>query len=534
MSVVARGLFWLIALSCGACSREYWLGGTRGEDSGSVTGEDDRSDAGGGDGAPSAADGAKELVLDDDIVLTGDQSLALPEAGTGGCHVVGNGHQIRSEGTWRGQLSMRGCLVEGLGSATKRALSLAMSGEGSMMIEDSTFRRSGAIHVSNADESTTTFRNNVIEENSLVRLDPSADATVPAFFADGDSQSAKFFQGNRSQRSTAWFQSPNWLIGGSDDADSNIFLGLRAGIVLAASGLVVRGNYVHGQHFEGAGDESAVLTIYGTDDTLAEHNVLRSGTWVLRGFGGELRYNAVLDPDYSAWLQQPFENTKVHHNLFLMCHPAPKDDIQAGIYLVNNRAAGIQIYNNTLDAGGSAMKLSGAAIVIDEGCSLASLRSNAFLRFPFQRNDGGAGAIRPGLLEGVVPPPVRLGYADYNLFYNPEGMDARNYRVSVSGRTLRRDDGFAAHDAPVAGALDAQVDPGPLGLAGGCFPWSDDEIAASRVTVSQIVAALRVAYKPARNSTLLRAGDPADGPANPIGAIGDGNAADDLFGTFGR
>jgi hypothetical protein len=113
-------------------------------------------------------------------------------------------------------------------------------------------------------------------------------------------------------------------------------------------------------------------------------------------------------------------------------------------------------------------------------------------------------------------------------------LDARNYRVAVAGRTLRRDAGFAAHDAPVGGAIDAQVDPGPLGLAGGCFPWSDDEIAAARVTVSQIVAALRVAYKPAKNSALLRAGDPADGAGNPIGAIGDGSAADDLFGTFGR
>jgi hypothetical protein len=531
MSVVSRSFLWLIALGCGACSGDYWLGGVRGEDGGSATGDDDRSD---GDGGDASASGAVELVLDDDIVLTGEQSLALPEASARSCHVIGNGHQIRSEGAWRGQLAIRGCLIEGLGSATKRALSLDMSGQGSTLIEDSTFRRSGAIHLGNADESTTSFRNNVIEESSLVRLDPSADATVPAFFAGGNSPSPKFFQGNRSHRSTAWFQSPNWLIGGSDDAASNVFVGLRAGIVLAASGLVLRGNYVHGQHFDGAGDESAVQTIYGSDDALAEHNVLRGGTWVLRGFGGELRYNAVLDPDYSAWLQQPFEDTKVHHNLFLMCHPAPKEDIQAGIYLVNNRARGIEIYNNTLDAGGSAMKLSGAAVAIDEGCSLASLRSNAFVRFPFQRNDGGAAAIRPGLLEGVQPPPVRLGYADYNLFHNPEGMDARNYRVSVASRTVRRDDGFAAHDAPAGGVIDAQVDPGPLGLAGGCFPWRDDEIAASRVTVSQILAALRTAYKPAKNSALLRAGDPADGPGNPIGAIGDGSAADDLFGTFGR
>jgi hypothetical protein len=518
----ARSSLSLVALiACSACSDDHWLGGVRTR----------ASD--GGPGKDGAAPPGADLVLDADIVLTGDDALVLPAPDAGSCRVIGNGHQIRSEGEWVGTLTVRGCTFVGLGSASKRALSLAMSGNGSASIEDSTFAGSGAVHVLNEDDSTTAFRNNVIESSSVVALDPSADTTVPAFFAGGQGDARKFFQGNRIHRSTAWFESRNWLIGGEVDAESNVFLGLRAGVVLGASGMVMRGNYVHGLHFTGAGDESPVRVMYDVNDALAEHNVLRGGTWVLRGFGGELRYNAILDAEYSGWLQQPFENTKVHHNLFLMCH-APPNEIQAGIFVVNDRAAGIEIYNNTLDGGGAAMRLSGAAVNVDDGSFVASLRSNAFVGFPFQRNDRGAGAIRPGILESVVPPPPRLGYADYNLFYNPQAVDARNYVVSVPGLTVRADAGFGAHDAHPGGALDEQVDPGPLGLAGGCFPWSDEDISGSLVTLSMMLSSLRDGYTPAANSALVGAGDPADGTKNPIGAIGDGTASEDRFGTFGR
>jgi hypothetical protein len=214
-----------------------------------------------------------------------------------------------------------------------------------------------------------------------------------------------------------------------------------------------------------------------------------------------------------------------------MCNP-PRSEIQAGIHLVNYRASGIELYNNTLDAGGPAMGLTGAAVAIDDGSFLSSLRSNLIHNFPFQRNDDGGAAIRPGLLDGVDPPPARLGYADYNLFFNPQATPLRNYAVSVPGRTLRVDTGFALHDSHAGGPVDEQVDPGPLGLAG-CFPWSDDDIKAARVTVSRMLSAWRVAYTPAPNSALIRAGDPSDGPANPIGAIGDGTTPQDLFGKYG-
>jgi hypothetical protein len=99
---------------------------------------------------------------------------------------------------------------------------------------------------------------------------------------------------------------------------------------------------------------------------------------------------------------------------------------------------------------------------------------------------------------------------------------------------VRRDAGFGEHDALAGGAVDQQIDPTPLGFAGDCFPWSDEDIEGSKVTVSKILAATRSAYTPAPGSAMLSAGDPADGATNFIGAVGDGTNTDDLFGRFGR
>jgi hypothetical protein len=278
-----------------------------------------------------------------------------------------------------------------------------------------------------------------------------------------------------------------------------------------------------------------LAVIYGTTDALAEHNVLRHGSWVVRGFGGELRYNAILDADNSNWLEQPFENTKVHHNLFLMCAPpSGTEGVQAGITLVNARASGIEIFNNTLDGGGPSMRITGAAVSVVDGCFLDSLRSNAIFGFPLTRNDHGEAAIRPGVQEGIDPPAQRLGYADYNLFYNPDAGTQRNYALAVAKHVLRMDAGFALHDATAGGPIDEQVEPKLAGASSECFPFSDDEIKAGSVTVSQLLAGWRAAYTPRAGSPLVGTGDPADGAGNSIGAVGDGTQSADRFGTFGH
>lgn len=513
--------FFVAAASCAACEGDYWLGGSRGSTGGSA-------------GSVPVTSG---YDLSGDIVLSGDQTLELGADDAGACRIVGNGHGIRSVGSWSGHLVLRDCTIVGLGSASTEAIALDMHGSGFTTIERSTFDASGQVHLRNYDDSTTTFRNNVILDNSVVHLDPSADKFAPAFLTEGSGTASKVFQGNRVYRSSCRFQSPNWLIGGDTDQDSNIVIGLRGGFDLEASDLVVRGNYVHNFSYPSSGDESALSVGYDYA-ALAEHNVLRHGTWVIRGFGGELRYNAILDADNLSWLQQPFQNTKVHHNVFMMCQrpvAGGNEGVQGGIEVVNSRAVGIEIFNNTLDGGGRAMLLTGPAVSVDGSCFLSSFRSNVIFNVPFYLNGGGEAAIQPGIAEGPVNPlPARLGYADYNLFFNTQAGALRNYGLSVSNLVLRKDAGFGLHDAHAMGPVDEQVDPGLLGLSGGCFPFSDDDIKAGTVTVSHMLSTWRAAYSPVPGGPLVGTGDPADGSGNPIGAIGDGTKPTDRFGTFGR
>jgi hypothetical protein len=499
---------WLLGpLLLAGCGGDYWLGGSSG-------GEE----------------------LSSDVVLTGSESFARDGADGGTCRIVGNGHGIRTIVPWTGHLVIRHCSITRLGSASTPAVALDMSEGASATIEDSTLDASGAVEITDSDSATTVFRNNVVFDSSVVALDADSGKTTPAFTALGTSTAQKLFQGNRIDRSSCTFASPNWLVGGDTDAESNVLVGLRAGIVVRASGVVVRGNYVHNLRYPGAGDESTLAVGYDTHDALVEHNVLRHGDWVVRTVGGELRYNAILDADPIAWIVQPLDGTKIHHNVMMMCAPPEPQspDIQAGIQLLNVRASGIEIHHNTLDGGGPAMRASGSAVTVESGSFLDSLRSNAFVEFPFERNDGTAAAVRAGIAEPTVPPPARLGYADYNLFYNPEASAAHNYALSVAGLVERVDSGFGRSDAHAGGPIDEQVAPGFVTTNGSCFPWSDDDIRARAVTVSTMLAAWRAAYSPAASSPLLGAGDPADGAGTFIGAVGDGTLADDRFGTFGR
>jgi hypothetical protein len=309
-------------------------------------------------------------------------------------------------------------------------------------------------------------------------------------------------------------------------------IGLQAGLVLDAPGLVVRGNYVHNLHVPAAGDDSTLAAAYETNDALAEHNVLRRGTWVVRGFGGELRYNALLNADDLAWIQQPFENTKIHHNLFLMCDPPDGGiGIQGGIQLVNHRASGIEIWSNTFDGGGAVTTFSGPVISVDTTSFLDSVRSNLIHNFRFEDNDP---IIGPHDGEASSPIVPRLGYADYNLFYAAAASPVKNYGLSVRDRVERIDPGFGLNDAHVGGVVDEQVDPRLTGTSTGCFPWSEDDIKARKVTVSQMLAYWRTGYTPLPGSPLSGGGDPADGAGNAIGAVGDATLSADAFGRFGR
>jgi hypothetical protein len=353
------------------------------------------------------------------------------------------------------------------------------------------------------------------------------------------------FRGNKVFKGFVRFgKAAHWLIGGDTAADSNVIVGRRGGIDLWGSDFVVRGNYVHDVFVTSpdqplGNQESALAVVYETTDVVVEHNVLRKGHWVVRGTTGQFRYNAVLDPGSGGWLQQPFENTKIHHNLFLTYAYAGEEQgaapgttpIESGLSLVNFRKTGIEVWSNTFDGGGAERYFRGPAVSVDESCSLDSLRSNVFMRFAFEVGSGSHAAVRPPLTEGISPMPARLGYADYNLFHTPDVAMPRNYALSVSGLTARVDAGFALNDAHAMGPLDEQVDPKLLREPPLVLPFAEGDVVSGKLSVWQVLALLREIYTPDAASPLVDAGDPNDGVGTDIGAIGAGAPrADDLFG----
>lgn len=532
MRFVVAPLFLGLA-SCGRLGFEL-LPGKAAADSGASTeaGTDGPAlpppmEGGAGDAEPDAPGGKPPILITTDVVLDGGDSIDYGTDGPG-CRIVGNGNTIRATASWTGHVRIVGCHIQRLGTITKPAIDIEATGSSYVSIERSTFESSGTVEVVNRGASTTTFENNVILESSVVALDPNADNSTPAFSASGDGTAPKVFRGNRIYRSSAAFRSPNWTIGGDTDADSNLVIGLRAAFVVGAADIVVRRNYVHNFRSAGSQDEFAMTVLPGSDNLLTEHNVLRRGTWVVRGLAGDFRYNAVLDTSSDSWIQNPYTGARIHHSVFVMC-AAPSGDIAYGIDAAGMTATGLEVFSNTFDGGGTMMNMKGPVLGVGPDATVASFRNNIVFRFPFEQGTERA-ALRGAPSEPLDPPPARLDYADYNLFHNPDSPGLRNYALAVAGRTVRVDPGFARNDARPAGPVNEQVDPALAGGAAACFPWSDEDIKAGTVTVSQMLAAYRAVYTPTAGSPALNTGDPADGANTSIGAVGDGAHADDRFG----
>jgi hypothetical protein len=158
-----------------------------------------------------------------------------------------------------------------------------------------------------------------------------------------------------------------------------------------------------------------------------------------------------------------------------------------------------------------------------------SLRNNVFYNFAH----GEKYYKRPQAMiratwndEPAEEKPARLGYADYNLFHSPRAKSQRNYLLSVSGKTERKEAGF--------GLNDVQADPRFKGPILKAFPFSDEDIKARKIGLSKILATYRQVYTPAEGSPLIGTGDPADGAGTNIGAVGGSKSSGhDLFGRFG-
>lgn len=495
-----------------------------------------------GELSPGEAGAGQVLELDDDIVIAGSSDWQIEGHPGARCIIRGNGHSIRSSVIgWTGHLSIHSCDITGLGTADTPGINLNMHNAASAVIDDCTFDASGQVHVINYEESTFDFSHNIVQSTSLVPAVPVIADSQPAFFAQGgDGTGKKRFSGNLILKSSADFRATNWMIGGDSAVDGNRLIGLRAGFFVEGSGIVVRGNYVHTIFPTSPdlpnGQEVAPFTINQRwDDMLVEHNVLRHGHWVMRGVSGEVRYNAIIDADDSDWIRNPQQGSRIHHNVFTNylvpgeeTNPEPNPSVQGGIEVIANVISGVQIWANTFDGGGPGKDFYGPAIGVANGSALDSARSNLFMRFP-HRNAATIGPIGTG--DPNTPPILR--YADYNLFYNPNAQGIDNYALAVGTKVERQDPGFGASDVPPLGAVNAQVDPQIAGPLVDRFPWTDEQVAAGAITVSDMLAYFRAVYVPRAGSPLIDVGDPQDGSGADIGAIGAGNPnPDDRFGQF--
>lgn len=254
---------------------------------------------------------------------------------------------------------------------------------------------------------------------------------------------------------------------------------------------------------------------------------IRSGQRIVSG-GGEVRHNLILDAGNQTALIVSGAGA-YHHNIFAherrnangYSNAQPSGGASPSIAVKFTADTGTTFYNNTVDA----REVTARVFSIAKGGVIGSMRSNVF--YGMNTSDFGStfAAITRAVSGDPAPanPYARLQYADYNAFwFNPLSPAKNNYDVGVVGFTAtdeRTVPGFAYHDLPVGGAVDAQVDPQFRGPIPNGFPFNEADIVSGTVKVSDILAYYRYVYSPAPGSPLIDAGDPADGAGTDIGAI---------------
>jgi hypothetical protein len=496
----------------------------------------------------------QEITLTDDVVLATTDNFTAGAAGGARCKIHGAGKQIRTApddpanpNPWTGTLTIQACDLDGLGSDMLAAIDV--TGTNSVTIQDSTFSNGGLVSVGLSGAMNVLFQRNRMEANNLYPVVSFEPSSSPAFIATGRSTGMKLFQGNLILKGRAHFESTNnWLIGGDTPAESNVLVGLRAGFKVESSDdNIVRGNYTHTMIGAIGWNQVKNMSVIQGSGNLVEHNVFRGFNWLIELTGGaEVRYNLLFDAVERGWvLYQAKAGNKVHHNVLVAVKSGQYEP--AGAFVLETDTSGLpdnaEVYNNTVDGNGVCNPgVSEGAVVFHNGGDnmgntalsvLQSMRSNAFTDM---RLDMGTTLVGVYPNEMMTPPPVHLGYSDYNFFYNPDSPVKEIYGVGMS-------DGFGMHDVPahVVGGTSTDtmnVKPAFAGPLPHTFPFEDDgthqyDLANGTTTVCQVLAYYRQIYTPTAGSPLVDHGDPMEGAGNDIGAIGAGapNALD-LFGTL--
>jgi hypothetical protein len=462
---------------------------------------------------------AQVVNLDHDVTVGPGQSYVLDGTSPGGrIRLNGNGHSIVATGT-TGQLTLKDVDVYDLGSnddprvaAIDFAATTSGGVSGGVTIEDTTFDSSTSVRLHVNGSATASIRGNLFRSNSRMPIGqnpgenpgeipppPELPPTVtyPSVAIDGTSTAPKTFAGNNIAAAPVRFEhASHWTIGGTRDADSNVFIGPRAAVELVLSDhFLIEGNFINHVYYDGW-SQGQLLELGDSNPIAVKHNVLMDSSWPVRGINGEFAYNLVTEGGHQLMVPGgPGSSAYVHHNIFI----GGNDDLGgiAGIYDVDDR-----IENNTFD--GLTSPTAASAIQWEAGHT--TLRSNAFLGWPTWTN--AVVDVRGGTID-----------AGYNGFFT----DQLTAYLHMTGPSTDLNGG-------------AQTDPlfaGPLPRTN--FDMNKVAVWNRTLAVSQILAGYRARYTPTQDSPYIDTGDPDGGPGNDVGAIGAGavNAAD-RFGSFAQ
>jgi hypothetical protein len=452
------------------------------------------------------------MNLTSDLMLSGSTKLEVIGTATDRARITSsNGSRIRAASNWTGSLVLRNVDVIGLGSMDVAGIDVSTSGAGGIEITGSVFDRCGPPRFGTTGSAPMVIRGNTFQPNILTPANSEANyaGSHPSVVILADGSAPKFFSGNNVGVSYVRFErAVNLTIGGDTDADSNIIIGVRAGMEIRnPNNTVVRGNFSYHRYPFGW-SQGMNLEFMGSGTTLVEHNVFRGGSWMIQSYpSGEFRYNLLVDNINHAFFRGAGSNARIHHNILMNVGYQRSYEPSGGL----EQAQG-HFYNNTIDAGGARLGWD-YAVFGSTGTRLANLRNNVFTGFAHESRT-------------TLFPSGTVTAANYNCFHNPDaGSNVVRYGDSALG----------ANDCGTAGTADPRFSQ-PRTVP---FPIGDGDIWLRKVGVSSILALYRGIYTPAANSPLIDAGDPADDTGGlrntDIGAVGAGTAHPaDMFGRFGQ
>ena len=434
--------------------------------------------------------------LTQDIVLSGSQTFSMVGTPSARVRINGNGHHIRTSGNWTGQFTLRYADLSGLGQLNDSTLAIDVTTTKTLTMENCIVDGCGTVSFELNGTNTASVSSNEFRSNMLMPLSQYPDeyygdqSSFPAVKLLGDSTGQKVFRANNM--GAGWLRMTgvnNWIVGGDTDAQENIFIGPRVGIMLesGANHVTLRRNYSHHVYYGGWSQGNNFELGAANDHVIVEHNIVRDSSWAVRDVACEFRYNLILGAGHE-WMWITGDNAYVHHNIF-----AGGDADMTGIWLIYG-PQNVRFWNNTIDGFN---QVNGPNVLLVGTDATADVQSCAFFNT----------RVSP-----IVSVDGTLTSAGYNSFYNPEVSGIHNYSDN-------------RHPSADIGALNAQVNPG-FTNAVNSHGIDDTAMWLRTNSLRQVLQMYRTRYTPAAGSPLIDAGHGGNG--NDIGAIGTGapNSAD--------